>query len=103
MNNQGNTGTAKIPAPEKTPGRTEQNPGTSRGQQQNWTGTSEERSQYEQKDRLSKTGSAFSVDNAVTDLLVNDDANADLKIRNPSGDDLSNAVRGDEGPGRRNP
>lgn len=71
------------------PGASEQNPGTSRTTE-DVTGTGEERGQT-----------------AGTDTETIDPAgkaegqqNDDPTIRNPSGDDLSQGIRGDEGSGR---
>ena len=87
---QGDQAIAKKQEPEKglkpdkdNPGRSEQNPGTSRGQQEDRTGTGEER--------------GGTNDEAVREP----DDNTDSTIRNPSGEDLSDAIDGDEGSGRR--
>lgn len=97
---QGDQGIAKTQIPESekgyghdkdNAGRSEQNPGTSRGQQEDRTGTNEERGQADE--------SAGTNDEAVTEET--NGSNADSTIRNPSGDDLGDAIDGDEGSGRR--
>lgn len=96
MSTQGNTATSPQPESGKSgttpnnPGKDEQNPGTSRGQDEDVTGTKEERGQADKPEGTD--------DEAVTEETGSD---PDAAIRNPSGDDIGDAVDGDEGSGRR--
>lgn len=86
--------TFEIPDSEKgyttknNPGKDEQNPGTSRNQDQDVTGTKEERGIADKSE-------------GTNDEAVTEEAEPDAAIRNPSGDDIADAVDGDEGSGRR--
>lgn len=89
--------TFEIPDSEKgyttknNPGKDEQNPGTSRGQNQDVTGTKEERGIAEKAEGTN--------DEAITEEA--EPNNPEATIRNPAGDDIADAVDGDEGSGRR--